>query len=181
MLHDILTSVTRELSDALNNKLEKASLKPSVKLGNLVKLAEIGEQSIVCSLINLQEEKTTISAFPQKGLRSSKALAYKVQVLFTPNYKNYADNLFYLAAILDFFQSKPIFNHQNTPDLSQAVEKMMVELCSYSTEENYHLWSILGLPYQPSVIFEIRLIYSDNNEILELSSMVTNVSKNSLT
>src|SRR5205085_5404561 len=71
-----------------------------------------------------------------------------------------------LQHTIQFFQSKYIFDHTNTPlvDLDRKIEKLILEMVSINIEQLNQLWAILGGRYQPSVIYRARMITIDNEE-----------------
>lgn len=57
-----------------------------------------------------------------------------------------------LSFIISFFQNKNVFNHQNSPELDEKIEKIIVDLYTLNLEQQNHLWGALGAKYMPSVV-----------------------------
>ena len=94
-------------------------------------------------------------------------------VLFACQFENYNEGLQYLSLVLSFFQGKPTLNHQNSPDLSPNIEKLNIELQNLTIFEQKALWQSLRLPYQPSVLYKVRMVVIKDSESPELIPVVT--------
>ena len=60
-----------------------------------------------------------------------------------------------------FFQAKNVFTNDNTPALAAEdpnIKKLILEFYSYSFEQMYNFWSVLGTKYLPSVLYKVRLL-----------------------
>jgi len=150
------------------------------------------------SLINIEEEKIfkdqKTSFVNPNGLtqRYNPEIKINLYILFTANFTGgaqgnddteYLEGLKQLSYILSFFQGKNVFTPDNSPGLEgTGLEKLIVELFSYSFEQLYNFWTVLGAKYLPSVLYKMRLIkfqdqnVSDQNPIIE--SIGINTQKN---
>lgn len=165
------------LRDQINAYLFGIINSNKVALGHL--LNQSGQNNIDeigLSLINIQEEPSTRNKNPYKKL-SDESIAKKnppidlnVYVLVTSYFgdteENYREALKNLSRVVRFFQGKNVFNQQNSPGLDEDIEKIVVELVSLSFEQQNNLWASLGGKYLPSVIYKVRLIEIERDEIL---------------
>jgi len=71
---------------------------------------------------------------------------------------NYGEGLKQLSNIIAFFQGKYVFTPENSPSMDPELQKLIVDLYSYTFEQQYNFWSILGAKYLPSVLYKVRLV-----------------------
>ena len=64
-----------------------------------------------------------------------------------------------------FFQHKPYFDAENTPDLSPKIQKMIANMHSLTFEQQNYLWGLMGAKYLPSIVFKMRTISIDEEAI----------------
>jgi Pvc16 N-terminal domain len=84
--------------------------------------------------------------------------------LFVAHYPQYKDALRNLSGIIQYFQSNRVINHNNSPDLSQNVDQLVIELVTLSFSEQNEIWGALRLPYHPSVLYRVKMIVFYDNE-----------------
>ncbi|MEY2883219.1 MAG: hypothetical protein RL490_943 [Pseudomonadota bacterium] len=77
----------------------------------------------------------------------------------------YAEALKLLSATIAFFQSRPVFDHQNSPALDPRVDRIALDLEPMGATESHNLWGILGGRYLPSALYRLRMIVIDPREI----------------
>ncbi|EPB65583.1 hypothetical protein ANCCEY_15351, partial [Ancylostoma ceylanicum] len=51
-------------------------------------------------------------------------------------------------------QGKNVFTPDNSPGMDPVLQKLIVDIYSYSFEQQYNFWSILGAKYLPSVLYK---------------------------
>lgn len=73
----------------------------------------------------------------------------------------YSEGLKQMSASLLYFQSRPLWTHQNTPELPAGIDQLALELTNLKVEETAQLWGNLGGRYVPSVMFKMRSILLD--------------------
>lgn len=157
------------IRDQINNYLMEIIHSKKVTLGHIVNQngqTNIGEIGI--TLINIEEEASLKNKNPYQKIDEQNIakinppvylnLYVLISAYFGDTEENYKEALKNLARVIRFFQGKPVFNHQNSPDIDPAIEKILVEMVSLSFEQQNNLWSSLGGKYLPSVIYKIRPI-----------------------
>lgn len=116
-------------------------------------------------LVNIEQE-TTLRA-PDPWLRAgpdgrpqriAPDVRLNLNVLFVARFKGYALGLNQLALVIRFFQSHPVFDHDNTPALPAGIDKLAIELVSLPRHEQNEIWSALRVHYQPSVLYRVRMV-----------------------
>lgn len=78
------------------------------------------------------------------------AASYETQI--------YAEGLKMLSAALMYFQSYPVLNPQNAPEMPDGLQQLSFEISNLRVEEMGQMWGNLGGRYVPSVMFKIRTV-----------------------
>lgn len=178
MISEALELITEELNLFLGRK------EPSYRNANTVVLSDLVNQAgefiitlndtqprdnLIVTLINVEEETVGKAQFPyiKNSDRSitiaNPELKLNLYVLFSA-FSNMQENERYRNCLrlidyaVRFFQSKSVFNHQNSPNLSPEIEKLILELISITFEQQNYLWGTLGAKHMPSVLYKLRLL-----------------------
>lgn len=182
MIHSALEFLTNELNSYLktkNNVMEDKVVLTNVATqeGNWA----IPNNKLGISLINIEEErvfKEQRAAYVNRNGESEQynpEIKLNLYVLITSNYTSgeinadnteYLEGLKQLSNVIAFFQQKNVFNTSNSPSLDPAIGKLVVELFSYSFEQLYNFWTVIGAKYLPSILYRVRLMRIQEKEIL---------------
>jgi len=126
---------------------------------------------LVMFVVSLQNDAATGTFVPaRQGAGdlypiSAPPLTIDTFVLLTANFTgmNYPAGLEMLSRAVSFFQSNPVFNHSNTPELPDGIDKMMVEFVSLDFAQANNLLMLTGLKCFPFLLYRIkRLTFSDS-------------------
>ena len=201
MIHTCLSFLTNELNDYL--KLRTGS--PTVDRVYLTSVATEGggvvipNKSLGVSLINIEEDrvykdqKSTIINNNGNVERLNPEIKLNLYVLISANFQNadaedstddYVEGLKQLSWIISFFQAKNVFTPENSPklaDFDPNLTKLVVELYSYSFEQLYNFWSVVGAKYLPSVLYKIRILTFQEREFFATSIPIEKIGINSKT
>jgi len=122
-------------------------------------------------LINIEEEKklrppnrysrTATNGDPQ---RVQPEIHLNLYVLFAVRFNQYEQGLSYLSLIIRYFQNHRVFNHQNSPDLSDDIEQLVMELITMPLSEQNDLWNALRTTYHPSVLYKVQMVVVRDEE-----------------
>lgn len=186
MIHSTLEFLTAELNAFIK-------LKVGDTRGNRIFLSSvtneagiaIPDQSLGLSLINIEEERTIkeqrstyLNALGKTEKRNPE-IQLNLYVLITANFQNkkvndssddYVEGLKQLGYAIAFFQSKNVFTKENSPGLASfdpELTKIVVELYSYSFEQLYNFWTVVGAKYLPSVLYKVKTLKIQENAIQE--------------
>lgn len=199
MIHSALEFLTAELNSFIKMKVGDP-------VGNRVYLSSvtnetglaIPDQSLGLSLINIEEErsikeqKSTFLNGVGKVERRNPEIQLNLYILITANFQNkqldtptddYVEGLKQLSYAILFFQSKNVFTRGNSPILAnydEALSKIVVELYSYSFEQLYNFWSVVGAKYLPSVLYKVKTIRIQENALQESGEPIEKINLNSL-
>ena len=116
-------------------------------------------------LINVEEERTVRSADPYVRITPA-GTRQKVQpdirmnlyVLFVARFKQYEQAWSHLSRIIQYFQTHRVLNQQNSPDLSEEVERLTMELVTLQFSEQNEVWNALRTTHHPSILYKVSLI-----------------------
>lgn len=136
----------------------------------------IPNDTLGLSLINIEEERvfkdqnTTFRDESGKVQYYNPELKLNLYVLVTARFVNadgaggsnaglqYMEGLNRLSHVISMFQGKNVFTPDNSPGLYAPLQKLVVELYSYSFEQQYNFWAVIGAKYLPSVLYRVRLV-----------------------
>lgn len=175
MIHNLLPVVCSELNDYFKSRY--GVREDRLVLSNLINqdgsVALEGSNKVVCSLVNVEEEttlKATAGTTSSGGafVKSSPDIYVNLTIIFSSYFvgKNYVEALKFLSGVIYFFQGKPVFTNDNTPGLSDNVEKAVFDLTSLSFHDLSAVFQMMGSKYLPSVVYRIRMLTfaTDNME-----------------
>lgn len=187
MINEVLKYITSQLDDFLKRKYN--SHENRVQLGTILDqsgaIPEENKNKMIVSLVNLEHETNTQSmkngmTVGNKFYQSQPPLSFNLNVLFAGLFNQYEESLKFLSDTIYYFQAKPLFNAQNSPDLDERVFQITLEVLKLNSNETYNLWSSMGAKYVPSIVFKIRILTFQANEIEEIVSLINSQSVGAL-
>lgn len=168
MINQVLDFLVTQLNEYI---LLKTSYSTKVKQGRLSDSSgnEVaGDNTIICQLVNIEEERIGKAQLPVAAPRGSTfpvqnpEIKLNICLLFAANpedeAEDYSMTLQLLSLVIQFFQYKHVFNSNNSPSLPDDIENLIVELYPLSLETQNYLWGALGVKYCPSVVYKVRLL-----------------------
>lgn len=161
MIDAALVAVTTELNEFLRMKFrmknDRAVITNVVAQDGTMAIKE--ENKILVSLINIEEEKKVPPRQPPV-LSGNKPVYLNLYVLFSAafNPSLNIEALKFISAVVAFFQSKPVFDSQNTQDLDTGIEKLIFEIQNLSLHEQSNLWASVGAKCMPAILYRVRLV-----------------------
>ncbi len=182
MISSVVQTVANELNEFF--KLKFGVSEERVIISNLVNqdgsASVKDENRIILSLALIQEEK--MGAYKASGSISPggvKPIAINLFLLFSASFneKLNIDAMKFISAVIAFFQNKPVFNQQNSPGLSEGMEKLSFEIFNMSIQEQSNLWSTIGAKYLPSILYKVRVITVDEQSFMPDSIDIVGVDR----
>ena len=141
------------------------------------------DNKLVIFLINVEKDTTPFKLNPNcpQGLKRTAArfppiylnLYLMVAAHFSGN--NYAEGLKFLSNAIRFFQNHPVMDHASTPDLDRRLEKLSLEIENLNLKDLSTLWSAITGKYLPSIIYKVRMVGFDSDEVRFLSPVIERV------
>lgn len=126
---------------------------------------------ITLLLVNLEQEFALRGGDPYRlqladgtTQRTQPPVHLNLYLLFAARFKDYEQGLRYLSLILQFFQSRRVLDHDNSPRLSSRIEKIVMELVTLPLSEQHNLWGLLRVPLQPALLYKARMVVYQDEE-----------------
>ncbi|WP_051287004.1 DUF4255 domain-containing protein [Algoriphagus mannitolivorans] len=199
MIHSTLEFLAEEINSFVKLKVGDPLTK-RVYLSGVTNESGIAipDQSLGLSLINIEEERTNKEQQSKfinsvgKVEKRNPEIQLNLYALITANFQNkpnltqtedYSEGLKQLSYAIAFFQSKNVFTQENSPAMASfdpKLKKIIVELYSYSFEQLYNFWSVVGAKYLPSVLYKIKTIQIQENALQESGEPIEQIFHTSL-
>ncbi len=196
MIYEILQIIT----DEVNNYLEENELDRSVQLDNIAVIEQDKgddnfdmEDSIVLTMINMDEEKT-LKNFPNKKANGNNVnvqnnvINLNLYILFCANRNSYVKSLKDISKVVEFFQGKRLFtqansNYDRDNSAMSALKdfRFTVELYTPTFEELNFIWGTLGGKQYPSALYKLSLIEVERNLTQKRTTRVIDLGMDALT
>jgi hypothetical protein len=89
-------------------------------------------------------------------------------LMFAGNFSgnNYLESLKFVSNTISFFQRRPVFDHQNTPDLDSRIDKLVMDIENVNITDLNNLWSVLSGRYLPSILYKVRMVAFDSGDVI---------------
>jgi len=182
----MINLVTQLLAAQLNQYLRRTYdlNEDKVIVSNLLEMdgsvASNINNRLVIYLINIEKDAVasryvTSQEADHRSVQRRVPLSLNLFVMMTAHFTgdNYAEALKFLSNTISYFQSNPMFNHQNTPDMDRRIEKLILDIENLSIQDLSNLWGSLGGKYLPSILYRVRMITFDMDGITGQLPVVT--------
>lgn len=189
----MIDKALRFLTDEMNAYLDLQNGNPAGE--SLIVLTNVADsstggwaipsQKLGVSLINIEEEKVFKEQQTQYRNANGDFEQYNPEIklnlymLVCANFVSengddkYEQGLKQLSRIVSFFQGKNVFTPDNSPAMDANLKKLIVELYSYTFEQQYNFWTILGAKYLPSVLYKVRLLAYQEKRVQNSNDPIT--------
>ena len=135
---------------------------------------------LVIFLTNIEKDSVPgpsagAQGFGERILQRNSALHFNLYVMMTANFtgNNYAEALKVLSSTISFFQRNPLFSHHTSPEMDKRIEKLALDIENLSVQDLSNLWGALGGKYMPSILYRVRMVTFDSDEIIGRQPVVT--------
>jgi len=98
-----------------------------------------------------------------------------VFLLFSAHFSKYDEALKAISHILNFFQSRNVFDSTKYSDMDPSLQRLIFDLQTMNFEQLNHLWGALGAKYIPSVLYKMRVLVVSEGEISAELAPITEV------
>ncbi len=85
-------------------------------------------------------------------------IALNLYILVSVRFKVYEQGLHYLSLIIKYFQSYNYLSHENTPELGDDIDHLVIEIYSMSVTQQNELWGALRNSYLPSLAYKVKAV-----------------------
>lgn len=168
-----LTFIQEQLDFYLKKQAGDNSNTEKVVLSNIVKQngeAALGPDTVGITLVNIEEEKVGKAQKPylkqENGYRMhNPSIKLNLYLLFIARFGKYDESLKAISHIIRFFQSRNVFDRSTYPALDPSIDRLIFDLQTMSFEQMNHLWGALGAKHMPSVLYKMRMLVVEDEEI----------------
>lgn len=189
----MINSAVSHLANQLNQFLKQTYALPEdiVLMSNLVdyvgSAAPNTNNKLVVFLANLEKDTVPFRQHQQGGDNARSAVSnppicLNLYVVVAANFNgaNYPEALKFISSTIGFFQRFPMFDHQVTPDLDDRIEKLILNIENMKINELSNLWTLLGGKYLPSILYKVRMVAFDTEDVIgQVPNVVTPVAATS--
>ena len=82
------------------------------------------------------------------------------------HFNQYSEALKFVSNTISFFQRRPVFDHQNTPELDSKIDKLVLDIENLDIKDLSTLWGVLSGKYLPSILYKVRMIAFDAGDVM---------------
>ena len=189
MIQEALQFASRALNQYVKNKF---GLDDNCVLVNTIvdpsgEVPLENQNKVVLSLIHIEQE--TLKPYynrSQKLINGNYAVnqpseRYNLFMLVTPSFDDYNESLKFLNASIEFFQNNPTLDSTTNANIPPGITKLDFDLQKGGGYTQMHnLWNALGAKYQPSVIYKIRLVTVESDEIKGFTTSISTTQTDSI-
>lgn len=176
----MIGSTLQFVAKCLNENLcQRLQLHPSA---NKVQLSSIADPSgkltikdnnvLLVKLINIEPDTIANGSEPSvritySGRMESAPLYINLRIMLAAYFQpeQIQAGLDMLTMGLAYFQGKPMWNPQNTPDLPPSVNKLVFVMETLNYDQLNHVWGAIGTKYLPSAMYKVKMLVIDSHII----------------
>jgi hypothetical protein len=176
MIAAAVTGIASQLNQSLRRTFKVAE--DLVVVSNLTEpdgnMVSQVSNKLALFLVNIEKDGMPYRASPPAGVGIGRAgishapVHLNLLVLFAATFSgtNYGESLKFISHTIGFFQSRPVFDHQNTPELDSRIDKLVLDIENLSIADLSNLWGILSGKYMPSVMYRVRVVTIDSGQLV---------------
>lgn len=90
---------------------------------------------------------------------------FNLDILISANFDEYGESLKFLTAVVAFFQATPALNRLNSPSLPPGISDLKFEIENSPSNKMENIWMALGAKYLPSIIYKMRQVCVQADQI----------------
>ena len=132
------------------------------------------DNKLVVFLVNVERDSLPFKPAAARGTANSRYVECNppvhmtLAVMVAANFsgRHYPDALKFLSNTISYFQRHPVFDHTNTPELDDRIERLVLEIENLSLNDLSNLWGILSGRYVPSILYKVRMITFDTGDVI---------------
>ena len=163
LMRDQLNAYLREQAgNVASNAEDKVQLLDASGVADAVEF-KVGK--VTALLINIEQEQLLrpADAFHRQmpdgsSQRVQRELRLNLYVLFVVRFMVYEQGLSMLSNVLRYFQTHPVLDHSQLPNLNPEIDKLTFELVTLPLAEQNTVWSQLRTSYHPSLMYRVRMV-----------------------
>jgi hypothetical protein len=141
------------------------------------------DNKLVMFLINVEKDSAPIRANNYKPAVLDRSvttyppiyLNLYIMVAGHFNGSNYPEALKFLSHTISFFQRRPVFDHESTPDLDSRIDRLVLDIENLNIKDLSTMWSAITGKYLPSIIYKVRMVAFDSGDIRQRTPAVESI------
>ena len=126
---------------------------------------------LVVFLVNIEKDAVPFRQVSSHdvGRREMQGAPYyfNLYLMMTANFtgNSYPEALKFLSSTISFFQKNYVIDHQTAPEMDSRIEKLILDIENLSIQDLSNLWGALGGKYLPSIMYRVRMVAFDAEDI----------------
>ena len=128
---------------------------------------------LVAFIVNIEKDTAPYRqlpgspAGPDRTVITYPPVYVNVYLMFAGHFSgnNYLEALKFISQTITFFQRRPVFDHQNTPDLDPHIDKLILDIENLDIKDLSTLWGVLSGKYLPSILYRVRMVVFDSGDV----------------
>lgn len=177
MIDAAMTLISNQLNQYLQRTFDLAE--DVVVVSNILEqdgtLQSHVDNKLAMFLVNIEKDEFPHRRHPEGGAVGADraVLGYppvylNLYVMFAGNFSggNYMESLKFISNTINYFQRRPVFDHDNTPDLDSRIEKLVLDIENLGITDLANLWGILSGKYMPSILYKVRMVGFDSGDVV---------------
>ncbi len=173
MVDSALNHITAQLNQFLKNKFDLGE--DIVVLSNILEQdGNVGphvNNKLVLFLVNI--EKDAVPGRINNGRMAGAGrivegyppVFFNLYVMVAAHFNKYSESLKFISNAISFFQRHPLFDHQNSPELDQKIDRLVLDIENLDIKDLSTLWGVLSGKYLPSILYKMRMVTFDSGDI----------------
>ncbi|KTB65392.1 DUF4255 domain-containing protein [Pseudomonas syringae] len=100
---------------------------------------------------------------------------FNLGVLISANFDDYAEALKQLTMVIAFFQANPSLDRINQPAMPEGLTTLTFEIENSPSDKMHNLWTALAVNYLPSILYKVRHVAVQAEQVVASSTVVKNI------
>lgn len=127
----------------------------------VVFLANVNKDTMPYNAVNSTDSSGTSS------FSTAPSLYLNLYVLIASCFEaaRYEESVKLLSHAVTCFQEHPVIDKYTHPELSDGIEKLMLDIENIEFSELSNIWSVLGGNYLPSILYKVRMVSISSNSV----------------
>lgn len=176
MIDAAISHIAKELNQCLKEKIPERN-EDVVVISNILEqdgtVASHVNNKIVVSLVNIEKDTVPFrqlraaNSAPDRSVVTPPPVFLNIYLMFAGYFSggNYQEGLKCISNTVGFFQGRPVFDHQNSPDLDGRIDKLVLEIENLTIRDLSSLWGVLSGRYLPSILYKVRMVSIDSGAV----------------
>ena len=136
------------------------------------------------TLFQIDEERALREQLPERTIVGGREvvlpppLRLNLVVLFAGRFQQYDQALRTLSQLMAFVQARPLHTPAESPGLPAGIERIAMELLSWTPEQLNQMWACFGAKHLPSVVYRLRMVTLQDSEPIGTGAPITTIAAN---